>query len=175
MRWPIASRACGCRSAPRIWRRWRAKLPTAFAHWLPRAIAAGVDPEARAQCLAAAWLAGVVLAGGTGLQHKLAHVLGGVGLPHAETHAVILPHVTRFNLAAAPTARARLAAALGGDDPAARLAAMLASLPLPQRLSELGFERGRIEPVAVEIAAMTIALPRPVSGADARALLAAAF
>jgi len=115
-----------------------------------------------------------VLAAGTGLQHKLAHVLGGVGLPHAETHAVILPHVTRFNLAAAPTARARLAAALG-DDPAARLAAMLATLPLPQRLSELGFERGRIEPVAAEMAAMAIALPRPVSGADVRALLTDAY
>ena len=146
-----------------------------FAHWLAPAIAAGVDPEARAQCLAAAWLAGVVLAAGTGLQHKLAHVLGGVGLPHAETHAVILPHVTRFNLASAPTARARLAVALGDDDPAARLAAMLARLPLPQRLSELGFERARIEPVAAEIAAMAIALPRPVSGADARALLTAAY
>ncbi len=145
-----------------------------FASWLPRVIAAGADPEARAQCLAAAWLAGVVLAAGTGLQHKLAHVLGGVGLPHAETHAVILPHVTRFNLAAAPAARARLATTLG-DDPPARLAAMLASFPIPQRLNELGLDRGRIEPVAAEIAALAIALPRPVSGADARTLLAAAY
>ncbi len=98
----------------------------------------------------------MVLAAGTGLQHKLAHVLGGLGLPHAETHAVILPHVTRFNLAAAPAARARLAAALG-DDPAARLAAMLAGFPIPQRLGEVGFDRGRIEPVADEIAALAIA------------------
>ena len=27
---------------------------------------------------------------GTGLQHKLAHILGGLGLPHAETHAILL-------------------------------------------------------------------------------------
>jgi maleylacetate reductase len=145
-----------------------------FMHWLPRIVAAGTDREARAECLAAAWLAGVVLAAGTGLQHKLAHVLGGLGLPHAETHAVILPHVARFNLAAAPAARFRLAAALG-DDPAARLAGLLASLPLQQRLGELGFEREWIEPVAAEITAMAIALPRPVSGADVRALLAAAY
>jgi maleylacetate reductase len=145
-----------------------------FMHWLPRIVAAGTDREARAECLAAAWLAGVVLAAGTGLQHKLAHVLGGLGLPHAETHAVILPHVARFNLAAAPAARFRLAAALG-DDPAARLAGLLASLPLQQRLGELGFEREWMEPVAAEITAMAIALPRPVSGADVRALLAAAY
>ncbi len=75
-----------------------------FAVHLPRVIADGSDREARGECLVAAWLAGVVLYGGTGLQHKLAHVLGGLGLPHAETHAIILPHVTRFNLAAAPEA-----------------------------------------------------------------------
>ena len=93
----------------------------ASAEHLPRVVADGTDREARAECLIAAWLAGVVLCAGTGLQHKLAHVLGGLGLPHAETHAIILPHVTRFNLAAAPEAHARLAEALSGD-PAERLA-----------------------------------------------------
>ena len=78
-----------------------------FATHLPRVVANSGDREARAQCLVAAWLAGVVLASGTGLQHKLAHVLGGLGLPHAESHAIILPHVPRFNLAAAPEAQAR--------------------------------------------------------------------
>ena len=86
-----------------------------FAEHLPRVIADGSDREARAECLIAAWLAGTVLTAGTALQHKLAHVLGGLGLPHAETHAIILPHVTRFNLAAAPEAHARLAEALSGD------------------------------------------------------------
>ena len=108
-------------------------------------IADGADREARGECLVAAWLAGVVLAAGTGLQHKLAHVLGGLGLPHAETHAVILPHVTRFNLAAAPAARGRGSPTALGDDPPARLAAMLRGFPIPQRLSDVGFERGRIE------------------------------
>ena len=77
-----------------------------FGRHLPRVVADGTDREARAQCLIGAWLAGAVLTAGTALQHKLAHVLGGLGLPHAETHAIILPHVTRFNLAAAPAARA---------------------------------------------------------------------
>src|SRR2546429_6869637 len=125
----------------------------------PRVVADGTDREARAECLVAAWLAGTVLTAGTALQHKLAHVLGGLGLPHAETHAIILPHVTRFNLEAAPDARTRLADALGGD-PADRLAAMLRGFPIPQKLIEVGLDRGKIDFVANEIAAMKIAAPR---------------
>ena len=61
-----------------------------------------------------------VLSVSNGLQHKLAHVLGGLGLPHAETHAIILPHVTRFNLASSARSQgAACADALGSDDPAA--------------------------------------------------------
>jgi maleylacetate reductase len=145
-----------------------------FAVSLPRVIANGADLEARSECLIAAWLAGVVLTAGTALQHKLAHVLGGLGLPHAETHAIILPHVTRFNLEAAPDARARLADALGGD-PAERLAAMLRGFPIPQRLSEVGFDRAKIDFVATEMAAMSIKVPRPVSAEDISTLLAAAY
>ena len=145
-----------------------------FAAHLPRVVADGADRAARAQCLVAAWLAGVVLAAGTGLQHKLAHVLGGLGMPHAETHAIILPHVARFNLAAAPEAQARLAAALGGD-PAERLAEMLRGFPIPQRLREVGFDRGKIDFVAGEMAAMAIKMPRKVSADDVRTLLAAAY
>src|SRR5215475_5136528 len=145
-----------------------------FAAHLPRVVANGGDREARGECLVAAWLAGVVLASGTGLQHKLAHVLGGLGLPHAESHAIILPHVTRFNLAAAPEAQARLAAALGGEA-ADRLAAMLRGFPIPQRLLEVGFDRAKTDFVAQEVEAMTISVPRKVSAEDVRALLAAAY
>jgi maleylacetate reductase len=145
-----------------------------FGAHLPRVIADGQDREARGECLVAAWLAGVVLTGGTALQHKLAHVLGGLGLPHAETHAIILPHVTRFNLAAAPDARARLADALGGDG-AERLAGMLRGLPIPQKLCDVGFDRGKIDFVADEVARLAISVPRPVSADDVRSLLAAAY
>jgi maleylacetate reductase len=144
-----------------------------FGAHLPPVIADGNDREARGECLVAAWLAGVVLTAGTALQHKLAHVLGGLGLPHAETHAIILPHVTRFNLAAAPDARARLADALGGDG-ADRLADMLRGLPIPQKLSDVGFDRGKTDFVAAEIAKLAIAVPRAVSANDVRTLLAAA-
>jgi maleylacetate reductase len=145
-----------------------------FGQHLPRIITNGADRDARGECMVAAWLAGVVLCAGTGLQHKLAHVLGGLGLPHAETHAVILPHVTRFNLATASDARARLAQAFG-DDPADGLADMLRAFPIPQKLSDVGFDRGKIDFVAGEIAAMAISVPRKVSADDVRALLQAAY
>jgi alcohol dehydrogenase class IV len=115
-----------------------------------------------------------VLASGTALQHKLAHVLGGLGLPHAETHAIILPHVTRFNLATAVDARSRLAAALGGEG-ADRLTQILRGFPIPQRLAEVGFDRAKTDFVAQEIAAMKIFSPRKVSAQDVRTLLAAAY
>jgi maleylacetate reductase len=146
-----------------------------FATALPRVVDHGNEVQARGECLVAAWLAGTVLNAGSWLTHKLAHVLGGLGLPHAETHAIILPHTARFCLAAAPAARARLAQAFGADDPTQRLAAMLAGFPIPQRLADVGFERSKIEFVASEVAALGIAVPRPVSGADVRALLAAAY
>ena len=146
-----------------------------FAKNLPAVVANGADRDARGECLIAAWLSGTVLSVSNGLQHKLAHVLGGLGLPHAEAHAVILPHVTRFNLAAAPEANARLAEALGSSDPAASVAAMLKQFPIPQRLRDIGFDAGKADFVAGEIAAQAIKSPRPVSAAEVRELLGAAY
>jgi maleylacetate reductase len=146
-----------------------------FTQYLRRAVADGSDRDARAECLVAAWLAGTVLTGGTGLHHKLAHVLGGLGLPHAETHAIILPHVTRFNLASAEDARVRLARALGADDPVRVLAGFVQGFPIPQRLRDVGFDQARIPDVAAQAAALGIKEPRSVSAEDAAALLAAAY
>jgi alcohol dehydrogenase class IV len=146
-----------------------------FGSYLPRAVANGADLEARAECLIGAWLAGSALTGGTGLHHKLAHVLGGYGLPHAETHAIILPHVARFNLTEAPEAHARLADALGSGDPADVLARMVQEFPIPHRLREVGFDAGRVDDAAAQVAALGIKAPRPVSAEDAREILRAAL
>ena len=146
-----------------------------FAKSLPVVIADGANREARGECLIAAWLSGTVLSVSNGLQHKLAHVLGGLGLPHAETHAIILPHVTRFNLQAAPEAKARLAQSLDTSDPAEAIAKMLQTFPIPHRLRDVGFDRGKIDFVADEVAAQAIKSPRQVSAAEVREVLAAAY
>jgi len=146
-----------------------------FALALPAAVADGANLDARCECLAASWLAGIVLTAGTALHHKLAHVLGGLGLPHAETHAIILPHVTRFNLDAAPDANERLCDALETNDPAHALGVMLSGFPIPQALRHVGLERNRIGFVADEVAKLSITAPRPATSADVRAILEAAY
>jgi maleylacetate reductase len=146
-----------------------------FGAFLPRAVTRGADIEARSECLVASWLAGTVLMAGTGLNHKLAHVLGGYGLPHAETHAVLLPHTTRFNLAAGGDVPARLSEALHAPDSSDMIAQMLEGFGIPRRLRDLGFDEAKISDAAAQIGALKIEKPRPVSADEARALLLAAF
>jgi maleylacetate reductase len=146
-----------------------------FAVYLPRVVTNGTDRDAREQCLIAAWLAGTVLTGGTALHHKLAHVLGGLGLPHAETHAILLPHVARFNARADQDAFARLREVFADDDPVLALERMLRGFPLPQRLRDVGLPHDRIDFVAAEIAKMNVTAPRPGSAEDVGALLLAAY
>ena len=87
---------------------------------LPKIAADAEDVEARTEALYGAWLCGCCLgAVGMALHHKLCHTLGGTfDLPHAETHAVILPHAIAYNASAEPEAMARIARALGADDAA---------------------------------------------------------
>ena len=146
-----------------------------FGDHLKRVVADGNDIESRGECLIASWLAGAVLTAGTGLNHKLAHVMGGYGLPHAETHAVLLPHTTRFNLAANTDANARLAEALRANDPAGALEKMLRGFSIPRRLRDLGFSEAKIPDAAAQVGALKITTPRPVSKNDARALFTAAY
>ena len=65
--------------------------------------------------------------------------------------------------------------ALGSDDPADGIAAMLKKFPIPHRLRDIGFDAAKIDFVAGEIAALAIAMPRPVAANDVRALLEAAY
>jgi maleylacetate reductase len=77
-----------------------------------------VDPGdiySREQALHGCYLAAVAFSSaGSGLHHKICHVLGGTfELPHAQTHAAVLPHVLAFNAPAVPELASRLATALG--------------------------------------------------------------
>jgi maleylacetate reductase len=148
-----------------------------FGRALPLIVANPGDADARSLALRAAHLAGIALELATmGLHHKVCHVLGGTfGLPHAETHAVVLPHVVAFNAPAAPDAMARIAAALGAGDAAGGLRDLNASLRLPGSLAQLGFTASDIDRAAELIAAATYPNPRVASVADVRAILAAAL
>lgn len=111
------------------------------------------DAEGRADLLAGAWLAGTCLASvGMGLHHKLCHTLGGsFGLPHAQTHAVMLPQAMRYNATAASDAMAAIADALGVVDAPAGVFDLVVAHRGPTSLASLGFTDADI-PRAVEIA-----------------------
>jgi alcohol dehydrogenase class IV len=84
---------------------------------LPAIVRMPQDIEARSEALYGSWLCGAVLgAVGMSLHHKLCHTLGGAfDLPHAETHAILLPHTAAFNAPAASEALGPAAALFGGD------------------------------------------------------------
>jgi maleylacetate reductase len=129
---------------------------------------AGVAGNAswRAQLLYGAWLCGTVLGTTTmSLHHKLCHVLGGAfGLPHAETHAVVLPHVLTFNLAAAPAAASVLRRLLpDADDAGVALWKLARRSRAPASLMELGMPRDGLAEVRDQALATPYANPRSVT------------
>ena len=117
---------------------------------LPRVVANPEDIDAQAQALYGAWLGGLTLASvGMALHHKLCHVLGGTfNTPHAETHALMLPYVTAFNLESAPDAEQRLRAALGTRDVARALRDLGQAVGAPESLQALGLTESDLQRAA---------------------------
>jgi maleylacetate reductase len=150
----------------------------ALAEGLPRVHAAPTALDGRSPTLYGAYLAALAFGGaGSGLHHKICHVLGGTyDLPHAQTHAVILPHVLAFNAPAARSEVSRLARALDATDALAALDALYSAVDAPRSLRALGLPEDRLpEAAALIVEAAPPSNPRPVTEADALALLRAAF
>jgi maleylacetate reductase len=131
----------------------------------------------REMVLWAAYLAAASFASaGSGLHHKICHVLGGAfNLPHAQTHAIVLPYVLAFNAAAVPEVERSIARSLDGDTALSGLLELRDALDAPVRLSDYGF---RSEDVSVAARAVgdapPAANPRPVSVEAVEQLLHAA-
>ena len=112
---------------------------------LPAVARDGTDLGARGDLLYGAYLAGTAFAvTGSGLHHKICHVLGGrYGLPHAQTHAIMLPYVLAFNAPGAPDAASRIAQALAAaSSPAAALQALAAAARAAPRAARDRAARG---------------------------------
>ncbi|WP_336921968.1 maleylacetate reductase [Aquipuribacter sp. SD81] len=157
----------------------------ALRRGLPGVLADGADLAARSDVLLGAWLSGSAFAqAGSGLHHKTCHVLGGAyDLPHAELHAVVLPHVLAFQLPALGARAERLRAALdpGGSSPdaAAALAGLEDDLGVPAGLRDIGLAEADVAEAAALVADVVadrrIPNPRPVARADVAALVRAAW
>lgn len=123
----------------------------ALASGLPAVVTDPGGIAGREEALFGAYLSAVAFASaGSGLHHKICHVLGGrYDLPHAPTHAVVLPHVLALNGPAAPDADARIARAFGTATGLDGLHALRTALAAPRALEDYGFEENQV-PDAVE-------------------------
>jgi len=144
---------------------------------LPRAVADPADLAARSDALLGAWLAGAALAtAGVGIHHQLCHLLGGAyRLPHAELHAVVLPHAVHFVAPAARPQLARLAAGLEVEDVAGGIWDLGRRLGAPASLAELGLAETELDRAAAQAVAKVVQTPRRAGVTELRALLAAAW
>jgi alcohol dehydrogenase class IV len=131
------------------------------------------DAGARSDALYGAWLCGIVLGSSSvAIHHKLCHVLGGTfDLPHAETHAVILPHAIAYNAPAVPDAIGRVARALGVASAAPGLFDMAKAAGAPIALRDLGMPATGLDRAADLAVADPYWNPRPIDRAAIRALL----
>lgn len=144
----------------------------ALAASLPLIVRNPNDREARGEALYGAWLAGMSLNTGIALHHKLCHTLGGTwNLPHAETHAIVLPHAVRYNRDAAPAAMTRIARALGVEDAAGGLYDLEVKLGLKMKLADLGVPAGDLERAASIALEAPYPNPAPVTYEGVLALL----
>jgi maleylacetate reductase len=135
-----------------------------------------LDLQARSMALAGAWLAGGALAAARmGLHHRICHTLGGsFDLPHAETHAVVLPHVVAYNRPAAGAAMERVARALFAVEPVAALHGLNRELGCPVTLRQIGMRDEDLDEAAALVVETPYPNPRPFTRESVRELLAAA-
>ncbi|GIT90524.1 maleylacetate reductase [Jannaschia pagri] len=149
----------------------------AFQTSLPAVMENPGDLAARQATQEGAWACGTVLGQvGMALHHKLCHTLGGsLNLPHAETHAIVLPHATAFNQPAAAEELAPLADLFGASDLARALWDFAKSLDAPTALKDLGVEEADLDRVADLATQNPYRNPREITKDGIRALLGRAW
>jgi maleylacetate reductase len=145
----------------------------AFGRALPAIIRDARDPAARDGALYGAWLCGTVL-GQTSmsLHHKICHTLGGsFDTPHAETHAIMLPHTIGFNAEAVPALMAPVSDIFGGGTPGQALYDFAKSIGSPMALKDFGLVEADLDRAADLATGNPYSNPRPFDRESIRSLL----
>lgn len=123
-----------------------------LASALPQLLQDSSSSSARSSALYGAWLCGTCLGNvGMSLHHKLCHTLGGsFGLPHAETHTIVLAHALAFNAPKVPKAMKMLASVLpeSNGDAVAGLNKLLSKLGVERGLKAFGLKESDIDKAA---------------------------
>ena len=144
---------------------------------LPELARSPHDLANRTLALEGAWLAGYALGVvQMGLHHKLCHVLAGsFGLPHADTHAVLLPYVAAYNRRAAEEELETLFGLLESEDSVGGFLELARSIGAPLSLQELGLDESKLDTAANLAVRNEYPNPRRVTEEGVRELLEAAF
>ena len=144
----------------------------AIREGLPVIVADPANGAARADALYGSWLCGTVLGTvGMALHHKICHTLGGsFDTPHAETHAIMLPHTVAYNAEAVPELLAPVTE-LFGSSPGGGLYDFAASIGAPQRLKDLGLNEADLDRAAEMATKSPYWNPRPIDRPSMRKLL----
>ena len=144
----------------------------AFARSLPEIVKAPGNAQARNDALYGAWLCGTVLgAVGMALHHKICHTLGGsFDTPHAETHAIMLPHTAGFNAKAAANELAPVAEIFGGSV-GGGLWDFAKSIGAPLSLRDLGLTEADLDKAAGIAVENPYWNPQPIDRGSIRQLL----
>lgn len=149
----------------------------ALGRALPALCRDPADPGARREALYGCWLCGTVLGHvDMALHHKLCHTLGGsFDLPHASTHAVVLPHALAYNAPAAPEAMRRIARALRVDDAPRGLYELAGRCGSPTALRDIGMPADALDRACELALRNQYPNPRPLQPDALRALLQRAY
>ncbi|HDR9760070.1 TPA: maleylacetate reductase [Burkholderia cepacia] len=135
---------------------------------LPRVMRAPNDADARGSLLYGAWLCACCLGATTmGLHHKLCHTLGGLfDLPHAQTHAIVLPYALAYNAPRIPDALERLARAMKAENAIEAIFTLERECAIPLALRDIGMPEPGIAAAVEQAVANPYANPVAVE-ADA--------
>ena len=145
----------------------------ALVHSLPIILDEPDNMEARSEALYGASMAGGALGTGiTSLHHRICHTFGGTfNTPHAETHAILLPHSVAYNAAATVAGTQRVADALGVENAAEGIFALAKRLGAPTALSEIGITEADLDKAVGVTLEKPFNNPEPVDAARLRLLL----
>ncbi|CAH0003483.1 unnamed protein product [Clonostachys byssicola] len=138
----------------------------ALAGALPIIVDSPSDTAARTSAQYGAWLCGLCLGSvGMSIHHKLCHTLGGsFGLPHAETHTIVLPHALAYNAPRIPEVMEKLAEVLpeSNGDAIHGLNVLLTRLKVQRGLNHFGFKAEDVDKAADIAVSNPYYNPRPI-------------
>jgi alcohol dehydrogenase len=145
-----------------------------ISKYLRRAVANGSDFEARDQMAYAQFLAGMAFNNASlGYVHAMAHQLGGFyNLPHGVCNAILLPHVSRFNLIGNVERFVDIAEAMGEEvkglsarDAAEKALTAISTLSkdinIPSGLTELGVKEEDLKTMGINAMKDACSLTNP--------------